>query len=711
MSRHCAHSRWMVSITLLLALPAALHGASPPPLINYQGVLRGAGDEPLTGSYDMTFRFFDAETGGAEILRDQHLAANAQAIMVDGGLFSVGLGSGMVVDGSGPNTYTSLDAMFLDFDQVWLEVQIGAESLSPRTRVLATAYALNATNAASADTLDGQSSSFYLNTSSGWQSKSGALRLQSPDDSHATFEAVHTGGTATAAAHFEDNGFSGRAWAAEGDRGLRAYGAEYGGYFEQTDLFGSRAYLASENTGIRAYSGTNGGSCAGRFFGTYDGTSHVATLGCTGGSGVFGFGYPGGQFHSAWGWTGEAFLGYGDEGMHGYGTFVGGYFVDTDSSSWVRTAFSTYKVQGSGAVSFVQNHPYDKDKVIVYAAPEGDEVAVYTRGTGRLVNGEARVRLGGTFELVANPDVGLSAHVTPIVDPVALAVVEKSTREILVRGPQGSSTEFDYIVWGLRIGFESQSIVQPKSAEARVPAMDDHEAHYRADPSLRQFNALERFKGMHPGRKWEDSVDLARAKRLLDHVGVYDPRRDGRVPVQASHSSPRPEGLPARMVPPESQGPPRPPVASPGAGTPPVAMPEPGKGPACSTSIGAPSERDPWIETLPASAAIGAGDVLVLDPRFAGAVKPCDGAADRTLVGVAAGPDVDGQVEVAIAKIQGVRVDAAYGAVAPGDLLTTSATPGAAMRATEDGPGTILGKALEPLETGIGTIRVLLMSR
>ena len=257
----------------------------------------------------------------------------------------------------------------------------------------------------------------------------------------------------------------------------------------------------------------------------------------------------------------------------------------------------------------------------------------------------------------------------------------------------------------------SQSIVQPKSAEARVPAMDDHEAHYRTDPSLRQFNALERFKAMRPGRTWDDPVDLAHAKQLLDAVGVYDPRRDRRVPVQAAHGYTRPESLPGGTVPREGQEPSSTPVVLPATGAPPAVAPEPGAGPAPCTPIAKPSERDPWIESLPASAAIGAGDVLVLDPLLAGAVKPCDDAADRTLVGVAAGPDVDGRVEVAIAKIHEVRVDAAYGPIAPGDLLTTSATPGAAMRATVDGPGTILGKALEPLEAGIGTIRVLLMPR
>jgi hypothetical protein len=58
------------------------------------------------------------------------------------------------------------------------------------------------------------------------------------------------------------------------------------------------------------------------------------------------------------------------------------------------------------------------------------------------------------------------------------------------------------------------------------------------------------------------------------------------------------------------------------------------------------------------------------------------------------------------------KVDAGYGAIRPGDLLTVSPTPGHAMRAGDPAPqGTVLGKALEPMETGTGTIRVLVMMR
>jgi len=57
-------------------------------------------------------------------------------------------------------------------------------------------------------------------------------------------------------------------------------------------------------------------------------------------------------------------------------------------------------------------------------------------------------------------------------------------------------------------------------------------------------------------------------------------------------------------------------------------------------------------------------------------------------------------------------VDASYGAIEVGDLLTTSPTPGHAMKA--DDPmkafGAVIGKALRPLEVGqdlIGSIPLL----
>ena len=83
------------------------HAASPPPLVHYQGVLRDNNDKPLTGTFDMTFGFYDAQNAGPQILVDAH--TGALAVGATGGQFNVQLGSGTVSDGSGPGTYTALD--------------------------------------------------------------------------------------------------------------------------------------------------------------------------------------------------------------------------------------------------------------------------------------------------------------------------------------------------------------------------------------------------------------------------------------------------------------------------------------------------------------------------------------------------------------------------------------------------------------------------
>jgi hypothetical protein len=54
-----------------------------------------------------------------------------------------------------------------------------------------------------------------------------------------------------------------------------------------------------------------------------------------------------------------------------------------------------------------------------------------------------------------------------------------------------------------------------------------------------------------------------------------------------------------------------------------------------------------------------------------------------------------------------LNVDATYGAIQPGDLLVSSATPGYAMRAESPEVGTVVGKALEALEAGTGAIAVM----
>ncbi|HJQ99306.1 MAG TPA: hypothetical protein VJ826_13415 [Candidatus Polarisedimenticolaceae bacterium] len=424
----------------------------------------------------------------------------------------------------------------------------------------------------------------------------------------------------------------------------------------------------------------------------------------------------------------RAYLGGGTStsrswGVEAYGTFNaasgsggGGFFKDMVTGNFAAVGQNVSKILGTGSVSFVQNHPYEKDKVIVYTAPEGDEAAVYTRGTARLVNGEARISLGKTLQWVANPDVGLTAYVTPRGEAVPLAVVSVTPSELLVRAPEGSTSSavFDYIVYGLRIGFEETNVVVPKTEEAYIPSMVNERARDAARPELRTYNALERFKAAEGSAKAIDAFDMTRSAALKAAIGEYDPAIHG---TSAGAPAPVVDARGATEVEPRSAQAPSTAVVPPDVA---AAVPE-GERDAYARSF-RPSAPD-LAGFVAVSEEVSAGDVLVADRNNPGAMKLAEAAGDPAVVGIVSGqPGVAlgagragaheaGKAAVAFTGIISCKVDASYGAIQVGDLLTTSATKGHAMRADDPAPGTILGKALEPLPSGTGVIKVLVMLR
>ncbi|MEM9139544.1 MAG: hypothetical protein AAGB15_06900, partial [Pseudomonadota bacterium] len=89
---------------------------------------------------------------------------------------------------------------------------------------------------------------------------------------------------------------------------------------------------------------------------------------------------------------------------------------------------------------------------------------------------------------------------------------------------------------------------------------------------------------------------------------------------------------------------------------------------------------------------------------------PMEDGSDETGEGPE-GAEERRQAAISLAGTVYCQADARFGAIEPGDLLTTSATPGHAMKAIHpnEATGAILGKALDPLESGQGLIRVLVM--
>jgi hypothetical protein len=120
---------------------------------------------------------------------------------------------------------------------------------------------------------------------------------------------------------------------------------------------------------------------------------------------------------------------------------------------------------------------------------------------------------------------------------------------------------------------------------------------------------------------------------------------------------------------------------------------------------------------LPAAVGLEPGDVLVVgaDGLLARSCSPYQisvlgvYSTEPGLVGGAVdGVAPEGTVPLAVVGVVPAKISAENGAVRPGDLLVSSATPGHAMRAGDDPPqGTVLGKALERWDEGTGVIRIL----
>jgi hypothetical protein len=128
-------------------------------------------------------------------------------------------------------------------------------------------------------------------------------------------------------------------------------------------------------------------------------------------------------------------------------------------------------------------------------------------------------------------------------------------------------------------------------------------------------------------------------------------------------------------------------------------------------------------EWVPARYAIPAGTVVTLDPENPNHVLASSHSYDTRVAGVVSsspgvllGEGGEGKVMVATTGRVRVKVDATSAPIRVGDLLVTSDKEGIAMRSQPldlggtpiHRPGTLIGKALEPLEKGVGEILVLL---
>lgn len=116
------------------AIPLPAQNAAPAwptaPTINYQGRLADSGGTPINDTLAMQFALYDSDGAGTLLWGPETHAT----VPVSDGLFSVGLGSQTA--GGIPTSVLSGD--------VWLEITVDGETLSPREQLRAVPYAMQA---------------------------------------------------------------------------------------------------------------------------------------------------------------------------------------------------------------------------------------------------------------------------------------------------------------------------------------------------------------------------------------------------------------------------------------------------------------------------------------------------------------------------------------------------------------------------------------
>ena len=168
------------------------------------------------------------------------------------------------------------------------------------------------------------------------------------------------------------------------------------------------------------------------------------------GYGVYGTSTAGAGVHGkVLGTLGDGVSGYGIGNLAYAGWFDGNVSVRGNLTAWSK--------------DFVQPHPTDPGKQIVYVCLEGGENGVYVRGSGQLESGRAEIELPEHFALVAAEE-GLTAQITPRGgNALGYLYVEEVLPDHVVVAESGGGTSdarFDYLVMGVRRGFEEHKVIR-----------------------------------------------------------------------------------------------------------------------------------------------------------------------------------------------------------------------------------------------------------
>ncbi len=149
----------LITLVSMMSFVFSSQAAAPTNIVTYQGRLLNSNSVPVSDtSLSMKFFFYTAVTGGTCVWSNSSATCNsntpasttARTVTLTSGLFTQNLGD------TGDSFAAISDSIFADNSTLFLEVIVGSETLSPRRRLTAAPYALNA------QTLDGIDSGSFL---------------------------------------------------------------------------------------------------------------------------------------------------------------------------------------------------------------------------------------------------------------------------------------------------------------------------------------------------------------------------------------------------------------------------------------------------------------------------------------------------------------------------------------------------------------------
>jgi len=175
-----------------LVFISSVSAVAPLTIINYQGRLLNTNGTPVTDSTaSVVFKFYDAISGGSCLWSNSSASCAtevARTVTLTQGLFSEDLGDSVA------DTYAAIsDTTFADNTRVYLEVVVGGETLTPRKRIVAAPYAMNAKTIAGIGILDLDFDQIFSATDKILNLSSSDLEFSLDDSTDLLFDLQDTG--------------------------------------------------------------------------------------------------------------------------------------------------------------------------------------------------------------------------------------------------------------------------------------------------------------------------------------------------------------------------------------------------------------------------------------------------------------------------------------------------------------------------------------